>query len=412
MNIVLGVSGGIAAYKAVGLARLFSEAGHEIHVVPTENALRFVGAVTWEAISGNPVVALEEGSGVPHVHLGQDADVIVIAPATANTIARLAAGIADDMLGATVLASRAPLVVAPAMHTEMWENPATRHNIRTLRERGVAIVGPESGRLTGTDSGIGRMSEPEAIFRETLHVLDPSSHRDDSDLSGLRFAISAGGTREPIDPVRYIGNRSSGRQGIALARAAADRGARVELVGANIDASVVAEVNDHPLITLIAVGTAAELQEAMESASGSADVIIMAAAVADFRPTAVAEGKIRKAELEDGPPTIALTENPDILAGLSSRRQPDQTIVGFGAETADDEDRLLELGRAKLARKGVDLLAVNAVGWSTGFETADNALLVLDRSGEVALRTEGTKRAVADALIDAILAQRSESGAR
>jgi len=408
MNIVLGVSGGIAAYKSVALVRLLVEAGNEVHVVPTENALRFVGAVTWEAISGNPVVLLEEGAGVPHVRLGQDADVIVIAPATANTIARLAAGIADDMLGATVLASRAPLVVAPAMHTEMWEHPATRRNIATLLERGVTLVGPESGRLTGADSGPGRMSEPETLFRETLRVVASGERR--GDLAGLRFAISAGGTREPIDPVRFIGNRSSGRQGVALARAAARRGAEVELIGANVDPSVLAGLGAHPSTRVVAVSTTAELQEAMDSAAIDADVVVMTAAVADFRPRTVSEGKIRKAELRGDAPAIELVENPDVLAGLVARRAPGQSFIGFAAETAEDEDRLIELGRAKLNRKGVDLLAVNPVGWSAGFEAATNTVLVLDRSGEVALRAEGTKDEVAEALLDALLAQRGESG--
>lgn len=412
MNIVLGVTGGIAAYKAVLLARLFSEAGHEIHVIPTENALRFVGSVTWEAISGNPVVALEEGAGVPHVHLGQQADAIVIAPATANTLAKLVAGLADDMLTATVLASRAPLIVAPAMHTEMWEHPATQQNIATLRERGVAFVGPDSGRLTGADTGPGRMSEPEAIFRAVLDVVGGTGRAESpsdraKDLTGLHFAISAGGTREPIDPVRYIGNRSSGRQGVALARAAALRGARVDLVAANVDASVLAalaELEGAGGVRLTTVGTAAELQSTMRGAASEADVVIMAAAVADFRPRSVVEGKIKKSELAGEAPTIELVENPDILAGLVSVRRNGQTIVGFAAET--DHERLVELGRDKLERKGVDLLAVNAVGWSTGFESDDNAVILLDRAGEVA-RTAGTKGDVADGILDAVLAQRS-----
>ncbi len=368
MNIVLGVSGGIAAYKAVSLARLLSEAGYEIHVIATENALRFVGAVTWEAISGNPVVSLEEGAGVPHVHLGQHADAIVIAPATANTIARLVAGMADDMLTATALASRAPLVIAPAMHTEMWAHPATQHNIATLVERGVTLVGPDSGRLTGSDSGIGRMSAPEAIFQAVNEVVGSPSIAAPSaahDLAGLRFAISAGGTREAIDPVRYIGNRSSGRQGIALAKAAAVRGAQVHLVGANIDASVLGSLSENSSTRITEVYSTAEMQGAMRDASAEADVVIMAAAVADFRPSSVAENKIKKAELAEGPPTIELIENPDILAGLVDRRVAGQTFVGFAAET--DRDRLIELGREKLERKGVDLLAVTAVGWATGF---------------------------------------------
>lgn len=419
MNIVLGVSGGIAAYKVVGLARLFAEAGHEVHVIPTEHALSFIGAVTWEAISGNPVPALDDGSGVPHVQLGQDTDLIVVAPATANTIARFATGLADDMLGATVLASRAPILIAPAMHTEMWEHPATQHNIATLRERGVAVVGPESGRLTGRDSGPGRMSEPEAIFDEAMRILGSDSRSGSGsgsssspgDLSGLRLLISAGGTREPIDPVRFIGNRSSGRQGVAIARAAAERGASVELVAANIDASVLSVADGHPSIRVTAVRSTAELQESLESSAGEADVIVMAAAVADYRPKAIAEGKIRKAERKGVPPRIELVENPDILVGLVGSRRPGQTLVGFAAETEEDEDRLLKLGREKLRRKGVDLLAVNAVGWSAGFESEENAVIVLNAAGEVAARAAGTKGEVADALLDAVAAQRYDDSA-
>lgn len=421
MNILLGVSGGIAAYKSVLLLRLLVEAGHDVHVVPTESALEFVGAVTWEAISGHPVThEVHDGAaGVLHVRLGQEADVIVIAPATANTIARLAAGIADDLLGTTLLATRAPVVIAPAMHTEMWEHPATQRNVQLLRERGATIVGPDSGRLTGADSGPGRMSEPERIFEETLRVARETAGGRAGEravahggvgsdvgaagnLSGLRFAISAGGTREPIDPVRFIGNRSSGRQGVALARAAAERGATVELIAANVEQSVLAEVKDRPSVRVVPVTTAAELQEAMETASAGADVVVMAAAVADFRPRSIEESKIRKADLNGAVPTIELVENPDVLAGLVQRREPGQVIVGFAAETAEDEDRLLELGREKLRRKGVDLLVVNPVGWTSGFESDGNSIRVLDRSGTIVGRAEGSKRETAEAVLDAL----------
>ena len=466
MNIVLGVSGGIAAYKAVALARLFVEAGHELHVVPTADALRFVGAPTWEAISRNPVTVSvhDDVPEVRHVALGQRAELVVVAPATANTLARMAAGIADDLLGTTLLATRAPVLVAPAMHTEMWLHPATRHNIEVLRSRGIAFAGPESGRLTGDDSGPGRMSEPEAIFAAALALLDdagadrgaaergaaaaepavweaespaqadppppppessapaPASAPDPvsapapapapapaRDLAGLRVLVSAGGTREPIDPVRYLGNRSSGRQGVALARAAADRGAGVVLLAANVDDSVLAEVAGLSSVRVVPVGSAAELEQAAHAAAPGADVVVMAAAVADFRVAEIAEGKIRKEDGGGEAPVLELVENPDILVGLVRARRAGQTIVGFAAETVESEDELLERGRRKLARKGVDLLAVNAVGWNEGFEAAENTLHVLGAGGGVLARAAGTKREAADALLDEVLAVRADS---
>lgn len=450
MNIVLGVSGGIAAYKAVALARLFVEAGHELHVAPTADALRFVGLPTWEAISRRPVTVSvhDDVPEVRHVALGQRAELVVVAPATANTLARMAAGLADDLLGTTLLATRAPVLVAPAMHTEMWLHPATQRNLEVLRSRGVAVVGPESGRLTGDDSGPGRMSEPEAIFAAALELLgiepaadpmfepadppvelveikdrsaamdpqiepveieDPDPAPDSRDFSGLRVLVSAGGTREPIDPVRYIGNRSSGRQGVALARAAADRGAGVVLLAANIDDSVLAEVAGLHSVRVVPVGSAAELEQAAHAAAAGADVVVMAAAVADYRVAQVAEGKIRKEDGGGEAPVLELIENPDILVGLVHARRPGQTIVGFAAETVESEGELLERGRRKLARKGVDLLAVNAVGWSEGFEAHDNTLHVLGIDGGVLARVSGTKREAADALLDEVLAARADS---
>jgi len=428
VNIVLGVSGGIAAYKAVALARLFVEAGHELHVVPTADALRFVGLPTWEAISRRPVTVSvhDDVPEVRHVALGQRAELVVVAPATANTLARMAAGLADDLLGTTLLATRAPVLVAPAMHTEMWLHPATQRNVEVLRSRGVAVVGPDSGRLTGDDTGPGRMSEPEAIFAAALALVgaeapaaaaaadpapedsaDPSP--DTRDLAGLRVLVSAGGTREPIDPVRYIGNRSSGRQGVALARAAADRGAGVVLLAANIDDSVLAEVAGLHSVRVVPVGSAAELEQAAHAAATGADVVVMAAAVADYRVAQVAEGKIRKEEGGGAAPVLELIENPDILVGLVHARRPGQTIVGFAAETVESEAELLERGRRKLARKGVDLLAVNAVGWSEGFESHENTLHVLGIDGGVLARVSGTKREAADALLDEVLAARADS---
>ena len=396
----MGVTGGIAAYKSVHLVRLLIKAGHEVTVIPTADALQFVGLPTWESISRNPVTVSvhDDVARVRHVALGQAAELVIIAPATANTIAKMAAGLADDLLGTTLLATTAPVVIAPAMHTEMWNHAATQANIATLRSRGVHIVGPDDGELTGGDSGPGRMLEPETIVDAAFAALIPS------DLAGLRIVISAGGTREPLDPVRYLGNRSSGKQGVALAAAAAARGAEVTLVAANIAGDVLAEAR-HPMVRITQVGTAAELGEAMRAAS-DADVVVMAAAVADFRPVTVEDGKITKEA--GGLATIELIENEDILAGLvASRTDPAQTIVGFAAETARDDAELLERGRRKRERKGADLLVVNAVGWTQGFEASDNCIHVIGDGGEVVVRAEGTKRAVSDAVWDAVLAQRA-----
>ena len=414
MNIVLGVSGGIAAYKAVSLARLFVEAGHELHVVPTADALRFVGLPTWEAISRNPVTTSvhDDVPEVRHVSLGQRADLIVIAPATANTLAKMAAGLADDLLGTTLLASTAPVLVAPAMHTEMWQHAATQRNVQTLRERGVYFIGPESGRLTGNDSGPGRLSEPEAVFAAAHALLESRDQRQATldrppqDLAGLRVLVSAGGTREPLDPVRFLGNRSSGKQGVAIAAAAAARGAEVTLVAANIDDSILATAGH---IQVLPVGQTAELNEVMRAESAHADVVIMAAAVADYRAAEVAEGKMRKEEANDGTLTLTLVENPDVLRGLVTARRPGQLIVGFAAETVQNDDELLERGRRKLARKGCDLLAVNAVGWGEGFESNDNELLILGSDGAVLQAARGSKAQTAHALLDAINTTRASS---
>ena len=462
MNIVLGVSGGIAAYKAVALARLLVEAGHEVHVVPTADALRFVGQPTWEAISRHPVTTSvhDDVPEVRHVALGQNADLVVVAPATANTLARMTAGLADDLLGTTLLATRAPVLVAPAMHTEMWQHPATQDNVAILRARGVSFVGPESGRLTGNDSGPGRMSEPADIFARVeellagaesgasptvleaaddvaaddlaaddvaeapggagpdapTEVFSPpvaeSAHddtrgvdseaRERGDLAGIRVLVTAGGTREPIDPVRYLGNRSSGRQGIAIAVAAADRGAEVVLLAANVDGEVLAEVAQDPAVRIVPVSTTAELDSTAHAAAKGARVVVMAAAVADYRVAEVADRKIRKEDAPGEAPTLTLVENPDILVSLVRERLDDQVIVGFAAETVDDEDEMLERGRRKLARKGVDLLAVNAVGWNEGFESHENDVRVLDVDGDVVAAVAGSKREVADALLDAV----------
>jgi len=389
MNIVVGITGGIAAYKAVNVVRALVLAGHDVHVVATENALRFVGRPTLEALSRNLVHSdLYEGvAEVRHVAIGQAADLIVVAPATANTIAKLAGGFADDLLGNTILASTAPLVIAPAMHTEMWRNAATVANIALLRERGVTIVGPASGQLTGTDSGPGRMSEPDDIVAAALAAAGPR------DLVGVRILITAGGTREPLDPVRFIGNRSSGRQGVALARAALARGADVTLVVANLEVAVPASLDVQH------VGSALELAEAVAVASPDADVIIMAAAVADYRPESVADAKIKK-ETQGDVLDLRLVKNPDILRSLADSRRPGQRIIGFAAETEQDDAALLELGRAKIARKGSDYLVVNRVGWTEGFGTEGNSILVLNRAGDIVAEAAGSKQSVADSILD------------
>jgi len=404
VNIVVAVTGGIAAYKSVHLVRLLIKAGHEVTVVPTEDALRFVGLPTWEAISRRPVTTSvhEDVAQVRHVALGQAAELVIVAPATANTIAKMAAGLADDLLGTTLLATTAPVAIAPAMHTEMWRHPATQANIATLRDRGVAILGPGEGELTGGDSGAGRMLEPEQIMAEALALID-AGHRgahEPHDLDGLRVAVSAGGTREPLDPVRFLGNRSSGRQGVALALAAADRGADVVLVAAHVDGAVLADAERHPLIRIEHVGTAAELGDAMRRAAEEAAVIVMAAAVADYRPADVSDRKLTK---EAGPlESIELVQNEDIVAHLAARRHPGQVIIAFAAETPDDDGELLERARRKRERKGVDLLVVNEVGWDRGFEAGENTVHVIGDGGAVLALASGTKRAVADDVWDVV----------
>jgi phosphopantothenoylcysteine decarboxylase/phosphopantothenate--cysteine ligase len=393
LNVVVGITGGIAAYKAVGVIRSFVLAGHRVQVVATQGALRFVGRPTLEAISRNPVhTELYEGvAEVRHVAIGQAADLIVIAPATANTIARLASGFAEDLLGNTVLASTAPVVIAPAMHTEMWQNPATQANIATLRSRGVTIVGPAIGQLTGADSGPGRMEEPETIVQAALAVAAGAP----GDLDGTRIVITAGGTREALDPVRFLGNRSSGKQGVALATAAVRRGATVTLIASHLDVAPPGGV------TLVSAPSATELQRAVTDAADQADIIIMAAAVSDYRPAEVLNAKIKK-EDTGTELTLRLVQNPDILAGLASSARPGQRIVGFAAETTPGEDELLEIGRAKLSRKGCDFLVVNRVGWNEGFALDTNSIVVLAKGGNVVLEASGTKLEIADRILDAV----------
>ena len=403
---MVGVTGGIAAYKTVQLVRLLVKGGHEVHVVPTEDALRFVGMPTWESISRHPVTTSvhDDVARVRHVALGQAADLVIVAPATANTLAKMTAGLADDLLGTTLLATTAPVVVAPAMHTEMWRHPATAHNLTVLRERGVIVVGPEDGELTGGDSGPGRMSEPEAILEAALAAAGGGA----ADLDGLRVVVSAGGTREPIDPVRYIGNRSSGRQGVAVALAAAERGADVVLVAAHVDDGVLAEASLRPRVRVVRAGTAAELGAAVEAEADAADVVVMAAAVADYRVAEVSPLKRSKESAPADGITLDLIENADILAGLVRHRRDGQTIVGFAAETPGEGETLLERGRRKAARKGADLLVVNEVGWAKGFESGDNAVTIIDAAGAVVGERRGSKRDVADALWDAVSATRKK----
>ncbi|MFD1540107.1 bifunctional phosphopantothenoylcysteine decarboxylase/phosphopantothenate--cysteine ligase CoaBC [Nonomuraea guangzhouensis] len=392
MKVVLGVSGGIAAYKACELLRLFTESGHEVRVVPTRDALRFVGEPTWAALSGNPVTTdvWDDVHEVPHVRIGQRADLVVVAPATADVLAKAAHGLAGDLLTNTLLTARCPVVFAPAMHTEMWQHPATRANVSTLRERGSVVIDPAVGRLTGADSGPGRLPDPAEIFQICLRVLAGRPR----DLAGRHVVVSAGGTREAIDPVRYLGNRSSGLQGYALARTAVARGARVTLVAANVS------LPDPAGADVVRVESAAELREAVLTAATAADVVVMAAAVADFRPAARHDSKIKKSDGEPDP--IHLVKNPDILAELGERRHAGgpkpEVIVGFAAETDD----VLANGQAKLARKGCDLLVVNQVGPHLAFGTPDNAATVLVAGGEPVEIPRGPKDDVADAVWDQV----------
>jgi phosphopantothenoylcysteine decarboxylase/phosphopantothenate--cysteine ligase len=391
LNVVVGITGGIAAYKAVSVVRALVLAGHDVHVVATDAALKFVGKPTLEAISRNTVhTDLYEGvAEVRHVAIGQAADLIVIAPATANSIAKLAAGIADDLLGNTVLASTAPVVIAPAMHTEMWQNPATVANVALLRSRGIHVVGPGVGQLTGKDSGPGRMSEADDIVRAALAVVTTK------DLLGKRILVTAGGTREALDPVRYIGNRSSGKQGLALAHAAAARGAAVTVIGANLEVHAATSES----LTVVHVGSTLELAAAVSEAAPEADVVIMAAAVADYRPESVAQNKIKK-DTQGDTLQLTLVKNPDILAGLGAARVPGQVIIGFAAETEQQREALLELGRAKIARKGADYLVLNRVGWTEGFATDGNAVVVLNRAGDIVSEASGSKASVAERILD------------
>ena len=397
-RVVLGVSGGIAAYKAVEICRRLVDAGVHVTPVLTHDATRFVGALTFSALASEPaqLSLWDEASPIPHTTLGQSADLVVVAPATAHTIARYAAGLSDDLLMATLLATRVPVIVCPAMHTEMWEHPSVRDNLATLERRGVEIVPPETGRLAGGDSGEGRLADPVVIAERVLQRLGRLAVRDHA---GARVVVSAGGTREPLDPVRFITNRSSGKQGHAIAVAAARRGAEVTLVTAS---PLPLPPDAAAAITRVDVETAADMEQAVGAASEGADVVVMAAAVADFRPKALADSKMSK---EEGVPELVLEPTPDILAGLARRRTPGQVLVGFAAETHDAVER----GRRKLERKAVDLLVVNDVSApGAGFDHDTNAVVILDADGTATEIPLTSKDAVATAVLDRVIAHHNE----
>lgn len=402
MRVLLGVTGGIAAYKVALVLRRLVEDGHSVRVAPTAASLNFVGRATWEALSGAPAPTetFEDVPSVAHVRLGQQADVVLVAPATADFLAQMAAGRATDLLGNALLATEAPVVVAPAMHTEMWQDPATVANVATLRARGVHVIEPAVGRLTGPDSGPGRLPDPDDIVAALYGVaegasLDVSAPNGPwGDLAGRHIVVSAGGTREPIDAVRFLGNRSTGMQGFAIAEAARERGADVTVIAANVAL---------PLgegIERVDVSTTAELEAAVVEASQTADAVVMVAAVADFRPAHVGTEKLKKSG--SGGLTLDLVQTPDILAGLVRGRRAGQVVVGFAAETGDSAGSIAEHGAAKARRKGADLLALNDVSGGRGFGTPDNALTFLDASGTEVGRVAGSKLTVAHGLLDAI----------
>lgn len=390
-QIVVGITGGIAVYKAVNVVRQLVLAGHNVRVIATENALKFVGKPTLEAISRNPinVSVFDDVAQVRHVELGQTADLVVVAPATASRIARTASGLADDLLANTLLVTTAPILFAPAMHTEMWENPATASNIAILKARGIHLVGPASGALTGTDVGLGRMAEPEDIVSAATMLLT------EKDLIGKKVMVSAGGTQEPLDPVRFIGNRSSGKQGIALANAALLRGASVTLLAANVDPSLTIL----PGIKVVRAATAAELFTAAKEHSAEADAVIMAAAVADFTPTDVAASKIKKTSDQDEL-VLTLKKTPDILKYLANNRKPGQVLVGFAAETVADEDELLDLARVKVRNKKADYIVANSVGWDKGFSEDANEILLVSAAGDIVVKAQGSKSLIANVVLN------------
>ncbi|TSD94686.1 bifunctional phosphopantothenoylcysteine decarboxylase/phosphopantothenate--cysteine ligase CoaBC [Skermania sp. ID1734] len=402
-RIVVGVGGGIAAYKSCALIRRFTESGHQVRVIPTDSALEFVGSATFEALSGNPVHTgvFTDVPAVPHVRLGQEADLVVVAPATADLLARAAHGRADDLLTATLLTAQCPVMFAPAMHTEMWLHPATADNVAILRSRGAVVIEPASGRLTGADTGPGRLPEPDELFGLASLLLERAEALP-RDLTGRRIVVSAGGTREPLDPVRFLGNRSSGKQGYAIARLAAQRGAEVTLIS-----GVTAGLEPPAAVEVVQVTTAEQMRVAVDKHAVGADAVIMAAAVADFRPASVASAKIKKGAGE--PDSIPLIRNDDILAGLVQARRDGAlsagtAIVGFAAETGDEHGDVLSHARAKLQRKGCDLLVVNAVGEGKAFEVDSNDGWLLGADGTEAALPLGSKALMASRVLDALRA--------
>lgn len=402
-KVVLGVSGGIAAYKAVLLLRLLTKSGHDVTVVPTAAALEFVGRPTWQALSHNPVhtSVFDDVTSAEHVRLGKSADLVIVAPATADLLARARTGQANDLLTATLLMATCPVVLAPAMHTEMWQHPATRENVEVLRARGIHIIEPAAGELAGEDSGPGRLPEPEAIMGE----LEPYLSGGFRNLSGREVVITAGGTREALDPVRFLGNRSSGLQGIAIARAAATAGATVRLIAANVDETLLSPLSG---IQIERVVSASDLEETVRSHALNADAIVMAAAVADFRPKQQAH-KIKK-ESSEGL-MLELEQTPDILAGLVASRRNGQLVIGFAAETGDAGTSALDHARAKAVRKGADLLVFNDVSGNGGFGDVPNTVVFLDKAGNELGRASGSKADVGRAVVHEIALRLGDTGA-
>jgi phosphopantothenoylcysteine decarboxylase/phosphopantothenate--cysteine ligase len=394
MRVVVGITGGIAAYKATSIVRLLTEAGHTVKVVPSQNALRFIGAATLEALSHNAVDPdlFTDVADVKHIEIAKSADLVIVAPATASFIARTAAGIADDLLGNVMLATNAPVVIAPAMHTEMWLNSATVNNIQTLRERGITVIEPASGRLTGEDSGVGRLPEPEEIVEQALRALPAG------DLTGRSILITAGGTQEAIDPVRFIGNRSSGKQGLAIASEAVRRGARVTLIASNIE-----EIPEG-VGTVIEARTALHVAQAVNEQLTKHDVLVMAAAIADYRIENQSNLKLKRAELGNRI-SLELVANPDILKTTVERIKAEGLkviSVGFAAETAGSEDALTRLAQRKLIEKGCDILVANDVSGGAVFGSDSNSVLILTATGSATGRS-GSKKATANQLLDMLV---------
>lgn len=407
MRIVVGVAGSISAYKAPFVVRMLRAQGHVVKVVATESALRFIGAATLAAISGHAVSTgvFDDPEAVEHVELGEWAELVLVAPASADLLARARMGRANDLLTATILTTTAPVVLAPAMHTQMWQNPSTVENVAVLRDRGITVIEPDDGALTSGDTGLGRLPEPARIVTEALEAVTATNSR--KSLGGRRIVVSAGGTREPLDPVRFLGNRSSGRQGCAIALSAARQGAQVTLVAANIEQSLLDQtVGGAPgCIEVVKAPSALEMEQTVRSAAASADAVVMVAAVADYRPAQMASEKIKKSH--DGETTLSLelVENPDILAGLvQNPPRSGQLVVGFAAETGDADGDVLTHGAQKARRKGADLLVVNQVGVYAGFGDVPNQITVLNREGQEVMRSAGTKAEVAQDLV-AIIAQ-------